>query len=56
MEREAHKSTSFADAARWDKQQQWSMTPDERLALAKELRDRYYGADCPDVREAERSK
>jgi hypothetical protein len=56
MEREAHKSTSFAEAARWDREQQWSMTPDERLAAAKLLRDRVYGADVPDVREAERSK
>lgn len=56
MEREAHKSTSFEEADRWDKQQQWAMTPDERLAIAKELRDRYFGKDCPDVRAAERSK
>lgn len=56
MDREAHKSTSFQDADRWDKEQQWAMTPDERLAIAKELCDRYYGKNCPDVREAERSK
>lgn len=34
----------------------WAMTPDERLAIAKELRDRFYGKDAPDVREAERGK
>ena len=56
MEREAHKCTSFAEADRWDKEQQWKMTPDERLAAAKELRDRAYGTDAPDVREAERAK
>jgi hypothetical protein len=56
MEREAHKSRSFADADRWDKEQQWAMTPDERLAIAKELRDRVYGKDAPDVRESERAK
>jgi len=56
MEREAHESRSFADADRWDKEQQWAMTPDERLAIAKELRDRAYGKDAPDVRESERSK
>ena len=33
MDREAHKSTSFEDANRWDKQQQWAMTPDERLQI-----------------------
>jgi len=32
------------------------MTSDERLAIAKELSERYYGKNCPDVREAERSK
>ncbi len=33
MEREAHKSRSFADADRWDKEQHWAMTPDERFAI-----------------------
>lgn len=56
MDREAHKSTSFEDADRWDKEQQWAMTPDERLAIAKILRERFYGRDTPDVRESERSK
>ncbi len=51
-----HKSTSFADAAHWDREQHWAMTPDERLAVARELRDRAYGKDAPDVREAERAK
>ncbi len=54
MKREAHKSTSFEEAERWNKEQMWAMTPDERLAIAKELRDRFYGKDAPDVREAER--
>lgn len=56
MEREANKAHSFAEAEQWDRQQQWAMTPDERHAIAKELRDRFYGADAPDVRESERSK
>lgn len=56
MERIAHKCTSFAEAARWDREQQWAMTPDERLAVAKELRERVYGKGAPDVREAERAK
>ncbi len=56
MDRVAHKATSFADAERWDREQHWAMTPDERLAAAKELRDRVYGRDAPDVREAERAK
>ncbi len=56
MDRVAHKAMSFADAEQWDREQHWAMTPDERLAAAKELRDRAYGRDAPDVREAERAK
>jgi len=56
MDREAHKARSFVDADRWDREQMWAMTPDERMAIAKELRDRVFGKDCPDVREAERSR
>jgi hypothetical protein len=56
MEREAYKTTSFEDAARHDREQMWAMTPDERMAIARVLRERVYGADAPDVREAERSK
>ncbi len=56
MDREAHKSRSFADAARWDLQQHGSLTPEERLEVAKVLRERTYGLDVPDVREGERGK
>ena len=56
MEREAHKSRSFADAAAWDLAQMWAMTPEERLEIARVLRERAYGADAPDVRESERAK
>ena len=56
MERESNKARSFAEAEQWDRQQMWAMTPDERMQIAKELRDRVYGTDVPDVREAERTK
>lgn len=56
MDRDANKSYSFADAERWNLQQMWAMTPEERLVAAKVLRDRAYGADAPDVRESERKK
>lgn len=56
MERDAHKSHSFVEAEQWDRQQQLAMTPDERLEIARILRERAYGADAPDVREAERGK
>lgn len=56
MDREANKAHSFREAELWSRRQQWAMTPDERLAIAQQLRDRVYGHDAPDVREAERSK
>ena len=56
MERDVHKARSFEEAAKWDRAQQKAMSPDERLAIAKELRDRAYGADAPDVRQSERER
>ncbi|HEX5050834.1 MAG TPA: hypothetical protein VFZ65_03600 [Planctomycetota bacterium] len=56
MEREANKAHSFAEAERWDREQMWAMTPEERLEAARVLRERAYGQDAPDVREAERAK
>lgn len=53
MDREVHKSRSFEEAERHDREQQWRMTPDERFEVARILRLRVWGADCPDVREAE---
>lgn len=56
MEREVHKSKTFEDAARWDREQQWAMTPEERFEIARVLRERAYGQDPPDVRESERGR
>jgi hypothetical protein len=56
VEREVHKSSSFEEAARWDREQQWAMTPEERLEIARILRERAYGADAPDVRQSERGR
>jgi hypothetical protein len=56
MDREVHKSRSFAEAERHDREQQWKMTPAERMAAAAELRMRVYGPDCPDVRDYERQR
>jgi hypothetical protein len=56
MERVVHKSHSFDEAREWDIQQQLEMTPEERQRVARTLRDRAYGADAPDVREAERGR
>ncbi len=42
---------SFAEAERWDIEQQIRMTPNERLAVLRVLKDRVYGLDTKDVRE-----
>jgi hypothetical protein len=42
---------NFADAEQWDIKQQIEMTPNERMAIAKVLKDRVYGLDVRDVRE-----
>jgi len=54
MRREATESRSFEEADRRDQAQQLAMPPDERLAIARSLRERFFGTDVPDVRETER--
>ena len=44
-------ATNFAEAEQWDIEQQVKMTPNERMAIAKVLRERVYGLDARDVRE-----
>ena len=50
MERIVHKAMSFEEAQEWDIQQVVQMSPEERMAAAKVLRDRFYPPDSPDVR------
>jgi hypothetical protein len=50
MERIVKKSKDFNEADDWDVLQQITMTPDQRMKIAKELRDRYYCADSKKVR------
>ncbi|MGB3968128.1 MAG: hypothetical protein WBO45_15435 [Planctomycetota bacterium] len=56
MERVANVAHSFEEAERWDREQMWAMTPEERYEIARILRERFYGSNAPDVREAERAK
>ena len=56
MERVAIKTRSFDEAERWDREQSWRLTPDERLRILRELQERVYGKDPPDVRVSERSR
>jgi len=50
MEKVVHVARSFADAERWDIEQQIRLTPEQRQAIAGELRKRVYGPHPPDVR------
>ena len=51
MERIVHIAKSFEEAEQWDIEQNLAMTPEERLEAAKELKERVYGKNSPDVRE-----
>jgi predicted Fe-S protein YdhL (DUF1289 family) len=56
MERVFQKCRSFKEAEQWNVLQHIGMTPEERQEVAAELRKRVYGADAPDVREAQLRK
>jgi len=47
-----HVAHSFEEARAWEIEQEIRLTPAERQAIAKALRDRFYGAESPDVRDA----
>ena len=55
MERIVHKSHDHRDAARWDVEQQVSMTPAERMRAARILKERALPSDAKDVRACHRS-
>lgn len=50
MERIFNKAKNNKQAAQWDILQQIRMRPEERMKIAKELKNRYYGNNPPDVR------
>lgn len=56
MERTVHKARGFQEAAKWDIEQQRKMTPNERRAVAVQLRQRVYGPHPKDVRACHRSE
>lgn len=51
MERVVHKAHDYEEAAEWDRHQHLSLSPQERLRIARILKDRAFPADAPDVRE-----
>jgi len=56
MERVVHKASSHEQARRWDVEQNVSMTPEQRMRAARELRDRAFPPDAKDVRACHRSE
>ena len=55
MERIVYKASDFDDARRYEIAQYQAMTPEERQAVAKVLRERVYGKNCPDIRDLPRT-
>ena len=51
MERVCTKAKTFKEAEEQNVAQYVRMTPVQRQKIAKELRERVYGKDAPDVRE-----
>lgn len=51
MERVVNKASSFAEADSWDQAQQKAMTPQQRMRIAKALRDRFFSCPRKDLRE-----
>ncbi|MFD2532049.1 hypothetical protein [Gracilimonas halophila] len=54
MERIVHIAKSHKEARDWDIEQVISMTPEKRMAIAKELKVRVFGKSAKDVRESHR--
>ena len=54
MERVVHKASSHEEARRYDIEQHVSMSPEERMRAARELKDRAYPPDAKDVRACHR--
>ena len=55
MERVVHKARSFEEVAEHDVLKQAEMPPQERMRIARILKDRAYPGDRPDVRERHRT-
>jgi len=55
VERTGQKFKSFKEAEEAERRLHKSMTPDERMRIARELRDRVFPGKQPDVREWHRS-
>jgi len=47
-----HVAHSFEEARAWEIEQEIRLTPAERQAIARALRERAFGTNVPDVRDA----
>jgi len=56
MKRIVNKVSSHEQADRWDVEQHTSMTPRQRLEVARTLKGRAFPKDARDVRECHRSR
>lgn len=54
MKRVAHIAKNFQEAEEWDIEQQVNMTPQERMEVARLLRERYYRTKIARLREWKR--
>ena len=54
MKRILNRAKNKSEAEKWDIMQQLKMTPEERIAISRELRRRFYGKNVPDVRESKK--
>jgi hypothetical protein len=52
MKRIVNKAKNHKEAGKWDLKQQLEMTSDQRLEVAKALRERFFGKDTVDVRKS----
>ena len=52
MKRIVNKASNHKQAGEWDVKQQLEMSSDQRLEVAKALRDRFFGKDNMDVRKS----
>jgi len=48
------KFTNFKEAEEWNIKQYLKMSPEERQKIARKLRERVYGKNPPDVRDAKK--
>lgn len=55
MERVVHKASSHEEARLWDIEQHISMTPEQRMRAARELKNRAFPPEAKDVRACHRS-